>query len=178
MRRLNIILIAGMFLTFLLHGITGALTISGGNSDVNKIAAWICVFFVALHVIVTTILTVKTLHAIHKTKAGYFKNNIMFWIRRISGFTILIPLLMHLFIFNVPPTDIYRLKAFDTGRFISQLLMVLTISLHVLTNIKPFMLAIGAKNYKKIIINTLFVLAILFLLFAVAFCIYYLRWNT
>ena len=176
MRRLNLFLVFGMLVTFLIHGIFGALEIAGANADAQKAVAWICLVFVAAHIVVTTVLTVRTLRARRLSGAGYFKDNLLFWIRRISGFSILIPLVLHLMIFRAGNAEAYRLQAFTVGRMVSQILFIATIALHVLTNIKPLMIALGLKGRRAYALDAMLILSVLLLLFAAAFAIYYVRW--
>ena len=165
-----------MFASFAAHGIIGALQLAGADGSVQKTVARVCAAFVLAHVIVTVYLTAKTLYARRKAGVGYFKNNELFFARRISGFAVIIPLVMHLFIFTSSNAGSYRLQVFTTGRLISQILMVLTIAVHVITNIKPLMISLGTKSYKKLALDFILVIAVLLLLFSLAFLIYYLRW--
>ena len=176
MRRLNLFLVIGIFVTFLGHAIGGALRLTGAENEPASWLARACVFFVCLHMIVTTILTVRTLRARRLSGAGYFKENRIFWIRRISGFAVLIPLVMHLLIFTPGSGDAYRLAVFTTGRLISQILLVLTVALHALSNIRPLLISLGVRDTKSFRTDLLLVLSVLLLLFGAAFFIYYLRW--
>lgn len=176
MRRFNMFLVAGMLLTFLLHAIMGSLQLVGAGSGAMKTVAWVLVGFITAHVIVTTILTVQSLHARRLSGAGYFKDNALFWARRISGFLIIIPLIMHLAIFNASNAEVYRLQEFTTGRMISQILLVAAIALHVLTNVKPALISYGVKGEKRVAADVWVILSVLLLLFTLAFVIYYLRW--
>ncbi len=176
MRRLNLFLVIGMLVTFLTHGIIGALKLAGAGAYEQKIVAWICIGFVCAHVLVTMILTAQTLHARKLSGAGYFKDNILFWVRRISGFAVIIPLVMHLTVFRSGNADAYRLQVFTTGRMISQILLIAAIAFHVLTNIKSVMISFGVKGHKAFALDFFLILSVLLLLFAVAFAIYYLRW--
>ena len=176
MRRLNLFLVMGMLVTFLIHGVFGALQIAGGSADAQKTVAWICLGFVAAHGAVTTILTIRTLRARRLSGAGYFKDNLLFWVRRISGFAVLIPLVMHLFIFRSGNEAAYRLQVFTAGRMISQILLAAALGLHILTNIQPVMIALGLKGRKALALDATLVLSVVLLLFAAAFAVYYLRW--
>ena len=148
MRRLNMLLVFGMLATFLIHAIMGGLRLAGADTDAMKTIAWVSVGFMAAHIVVTTVLTLR----------------------------IIIPLIMHLFIFSASNEGAYRLQAFTLGRMISQILLVATLALHILTNIKPALISLGIKSEKALGADVLLVLAVLLLLFAVAFLIYYLRW--
>ena len=176
MRKLNMILVIGMLVTFLIHGIMGALQLAGAGTDAQKIVGWICAGFICAHAVTSTVLTVQTLQAQKRSGAGYFKDNLLFWTRRISGFTILIPLVMHLLIFRASDAEVYRLQVFTAGRLISQILLIAAIALHALTNIKPALISFGVKGHKAFAVDILFILSVVLLLFAAAFAVYYLRW--
>lgn len=176
MRKLNMALVAAMLVSFLAHAIMGSMRLFGGDSAPVAAVAWVTLALAAAHVVVTTVLTAQTLHARRRSGAGYFRDNKLFWIRRISGFAILIPLVMHLVIFRSANADVYRLQVFTAGRMISQILLVLAIALHVLTNIRPALIGLGVKDTKAFTVDLLLVLSVLLLMFAAAFAVYYVRW--
>ena len=177
MRRLNLFLVVGMLVTFLAHAVMGALQLSGANANTLKPLAWVCVGLTAAHIVVSAVLTVQTLYACKKSGTGYFRNNRMFWAKRITGLTIVIPLVMHLMIFHSAGEDAFRLQVFTAGRMISQILLVVTIALHVLINIKPLLTGFGVKEHRMFAGDIIFVLSIILLLLAAAFAVYYLRWT-
>ena len=179
MRRLNLILVAGMLVSFLVHAIIGSMQLMGAQSNLRAlmIAADFLVAFMAAHVAVSIIFSIRTLKAIKKSGAHYFKDNILFWVRRISGFLIIIPMIMHLMIFHSPKSEVYRLSAFTAGRLISQILLVASIALHILINVKPALMGFGVKGHRKFAGDIIFVLTILLFIFAIAFFIYFLRWT-
>ena len=176
MRKLNIVLVICIIVSLLLHAITGSMQLVGASVVPQKTIARVTVVFVCAHMIVSLILTVQSLIAMKRSGAGYFKDNLLFWARRISGLTIPIPLIMHLAIFMARDVEAYRLKAFTTGRLISQLLLVAAIALHVLCNVKPALISLGIKDRKSYGADIIFILSVLLLFFAVAFAIYYIRW--
>ncbi len=176
MRRLNMFLVIGILLTFLAHSIMGAMVLIGAKADALKPLARVCVALIGAHALISGILTYRTLHARRLSGAGYFKDNLMFWTRRLTGLTILIPLIMHLFIFHASNAEAYRLTAFTTGRMISQILLVATLGVHILTNVRPVMISLGVRTGRGVRADILFVLSVVLLLLAIAFFIYYLRW--
>lgn len=166
-----------MMATFIVHGIMGSMKLMGGNADALKGAAYLCMAFICMHIIVTCILTFETLKARKMSGAGYFKENRLFWARRISGFTILIPLAMHLIIFSGTNSGgAFRLVEFTAGRLASQIILVITIAFHVLTNIEPAMISFGVKSTKAFSHDVMFVISVILLLFCTAFAAYYIRW--
>lgn len=176
MRRINLFLVIGILVTFVLHALMGSFKLLGAEANTMTVMARICITLVGAHVVLTTVLTVQTLLTIHRSGKGYFKKNLMFWARRISGFALLIPLVMHVLIFRGTGDEAYRLVFFHSGRMISQLLMAATLALHVLINIKPLFTGLGAKHPRILSADVCFVLAVILLLASAAFCVYYLRW--
>lgn len=176
MRKLNMFVVIAMLVTFLAHGIMGSFKLFGADANTLKHVARLGVGLVVVHMVIVTILTVKTLYARHKSGAGYFKGNGLFWTRRLSGFAVIIPLVMHLTIFTTTNSDAFRLEVFNTGRLISQILLVVTLLVHVISNIRPLFIGLGIKGFKRYLADILLVLSIILFVFAVAFAVYYIRW--
>ena len=177
MRKLNMFLVVGMLVTFLAHAVMGALQLSGANTNTLKPLAWVCVGLMTAHIVVSAGLTIQTLYACKKSGTGYFRNNLMFWAKRITGLAIVIPLVMHLMIFHSESGDAFRLQVFTSGRMISQILFVAAIALHVLLNIKPLLTGFGVKENRAFSGDIIFVLSVVLLLLAAAFVVYCLRWT-
>ena len=107
----------------------------------------------------------------------YFRENLAFWTRRISGFAMLLFVLIHVIIFLGKNDEVYRLTYFGALELISQLLMVLAIVVHVLTNIRPLMISAGSWNLREYLVDVLFILSVVLLLSAAALVVYFIRWN-
>ena len=90
---------------------------------------------------------------------------------------ILLLLFCHLTAFGYDRDGAYRLHWFTTGRLMTQLLLLAAIGLHLITNLKPLLLAFGQKNLRGYFGDLLVALSVLLLFMAVAFVVYYLRWN-
>lgn len=176
MRRINSFVTVGIIVTFIFHAISGGIRLFGADAGSPLTSAWICIGLVGVHVIITTILTVRTLLTIKKSGKGYFKENLLFWARRISGFALLIPLVMHMLIFSGTGDEAYRLVFFHSGRLISQILMVAALALHILTNIHPMLIGLGVKHHRVLSADILFVISVFLLFCCCSFCVYYLRW--
>ena len=176
MRRINIFVIIGIIITFIFHAVSGSIRLFGADAGSAQLSARLCMFLVLVHVIITTILTVRTLLTIKKSGRGYFRENLLFWARRISGFALLIPLVMHLLVFSGTGDEAYRLVFFHSGRLISQILMAAALALHILTNIHPLLIGLGAKHHGVLSADLLFIISVFLLFCCGAFCVYYLRW--
>ena len=177
MRRFNAILSALILVLFLFHGVIGAFQIIGLSGPVTKVLAWSMLAMIAVHVIIGIKTTADSILVWKKTGAGYFRENALFWTRRLSGLLIMILIAFHLTAFSYQDGDVLRLQWFTAGRLITQLLLVASVAVHVISNVKPVLIAFGVKSLRERAPDILLALTILLLLMAGAFIYYYIRWN-
>jgi hypothetical protein len=170
----------GLVVLFLIHGIAGAFQMMGfipGGSSVLKTLTWIMAAMVLVHMMIGILLTVQTVRITRKSGVSYRKENALFWIRRISGFVLMLLILLHLMVFMQTGTGFFRLGYFGVPQLIGQILMLLALAIHLLSNIKPVAVALGIYGGKGYVRDILLILAIVLAVCAVAFVVYYLRWN-
>ena len=177
MRKLNAILTALIMILFLLHAVFGATELVGAGYNGLKIAARACFVLIVVHTLIGIKLTVDTLCVSRKTGVSYFRENRLFWARRISGLAVMILLCFHMFAFGKTTNGVFQIKPFTTVKLIAQILLVLSIALHVLTNIRPALISFGARGLKQHAGAILIVLSLVLLVFITTFIIYYLRWQ-
>ncbi|MBQ9030995.1 MAG: pilus assembly protein PilX [Parasporobacterium sp.] len=179
MRKINAILGPAMILLLLIHVITGVFQLTSvipGGSMIRKVLAIILTVLVGIHMVIGILLTVQTLTACRKTGVSYFKNNELFWLRRISGFAMLFLIIAHILIFSGESGEAFRLHSFGSLPLILSLLLVLALAIHLITNIRPLFIALGIEN-RVFLKDIMVILSILLLVSAAAFLFYYLRWN-
>ena len=178
MRRLNAILTAAIMVLFLLHGMMGSMVLLGGNNSALKALAYVSVGLVLCHAVIGCKLTWDTVKAIRKSGKGYFRENLVFWVRRLSGVLVLVLVVFHMLSFSSQGSGLnYRLPWFTGIRLAENLLLVAAIGLHVLSNVRPAAIAFGIPGIKKWAGDILLVLTILLIFMAAAFLFYYHRWN-
>lgn len=180
MRKINAVLSMGILALFLVHAIMGGFQLAGivpGGRLIMKVLAWIMVGLIGLHTAIGIKLTCDTLRAQKKAGAAYFRENKLFWLRRVSGAAIMLFIVFHILIFLGSNDGAYRLNLFGGAQLASQIVLVLSIAVHVITNISPLMLALGARGYREFALDIMLVLAVLLTFMGAAFVIYYLRWN-
>ena len=181
MRRLNGIATMCIMILFLVHMIWGGLLLMGlvkGGSPVFKAFSYAMMVFICIHVVIGLKLTVDTIIATNKSGVFYFKDNMLFLIRRISGFALLIFIAVHLIIFSGKSDDgVYRLREFDMLALISQILMVISLIVHLITNIKPLRISLGITDKRNLRTDIAIILSVLLFLSAVTFLIYFIRWQ-
>ena len=177
MRKWNAIISLLALVLLLLHGLLGSFQLIGAGGTAGRVLAWAAVVLLAIHAVFGIKLTVESLKVWKKTGAGYFRENRLFWTRRISGFATLVFLLFHVTAFRTAGEGAVRLVWFTQARLVLHLLLAASLAIHIITNIRPLMLSLGIRGGRKWLGDTLFVLSVLLLFMAAAFVIYYLRWN-
>lgn len=179
MRKINAILGPLMIILLLIHGIWGSFQLLGivpGGSMVRKVLSYIMIAAVAAHIIIGIKLTVDTFIALHRSGASYFKDNLEFWVRRISGLALILFIIYHMIIFMGSSGDIFRLHTFGGLQLAAHILLVIALIIHLIFNIKPLFVALGIAN-REYIKDAAIILTIILALCAAGFIIYYLRWN-
>ena len=182
MRKINTFMTAGIMILFLVHLIWGVLIMMGitqGGSGVFSVCTYIMMVLTGLHILIGCKLTFDTIMAIRKAGVSYPGRNRLFWIRRISGFALVIFLCIHTWIFSGTTVNgVYRLRHYGMTAFAAQILMVLSLAVHLLTNIRPLKIALGIEDTKNIRTDILIVLSVSLLLAAIGFVVYLIRWQT
>jgi len=180
LRRINAILGAGIIILLLIHVVTGIFQLSGimaGGSAVKTVLSFLLLAAVGAHAVIGIKLTFDTVKACRKSGKPYFKNNERFWLARISGFAILILVVFHIMIFKGKTGEAFRLNGFFGIQLAAHIMLVLSLIIHLVSNIKPLFIAFGIAD-RKYIKDILIVLSLVMLAAAAAFVVYYLRWNT
>lgn len=181
MRKFNAILSMVIFALFLFHVIAGTFILVGaadGGSAVMSAVTWVMLAAVCVHAVIGIKLTADTLIALKKSGANYFKENKLFWIRRISGFAVMLFIAAHAVIFvGHSGADGYRLNLFGVPQLIMSVLLVLTVLLHIVTNIRPLMLALGARSGRELITDIALILSFLMLAAGIGFVVYFVSWS-
>lgn len=178
MRKFNSVLTAVIMVLFLIHAVLGSFQMIGVGGTVLKSLSWASAGLAGLHMLIGIKLTADTLRAQKKSGTAYFKENKLFWARRVSGFAVMVLLFFHFTAFGYYSGEAYRLRWFDTGRLVTQILLVIVLAVHIISNVRPMMIALGIKSLKEWTGDILFVISVLLLFAVVGFIVYYLRWNT
>ncbi|MBQ8305409.1 MAG: pilus assembly protein PilX [Blautia sp.] len=177
MRKANAVITALIMLLFVIHGVLGAFQMLGAAGTWHKTIARAAFTLAAVHGVIGVKLTIDTLKAQKKAGVSYPAANRLFWARRISGFALMILLALHMSAFTGKVDGVVRLKAFGGFQLLLQLLLVVTLALHILMNVKPVLISFGIRSLKERAFDILFVLSVLLLFMAAGFVIYYLIWN-
>ena len=181
MRKVNAIVTAAMLALVIVHMVWGILQLLGltaGGSPVFGGLARLLMLLLFVHIVIGVKLTIDTVIIRKKSGVSYWRENRLFWIRRISGFALMIFLCFHIAAFaGVDAAAGERLRYFGIGRLATQILMVVSLMVHLLTNIPPLRLALGIRDKGNVRTDLLLVLAVLLFLAGLAFAVYYVRWQ-
>lgn len=181
MRRWNARISAAILVLLVLHVIAGSFQLWGllpGGKLWLTVLAWTMTALLGVHAVIGCILTAQTLRAVKRSGVQYFRENRLFWTRRLSGFALAVLLVTHLLIFSVKHSgDAVRLRYFGGVQLATQIMLAAAVAVHVLTNIKPLMLGLGMRRFREILGDILLILSVLLLLACAAMIVYYLRWS-
>ncbi|MCR4672696.1 MAG: hypothetical protein K5637_05625 [Lachnospiraceae bacterium] len=181
MRKINGIIAHLSIVLFAVHAVAGAFQLSGifpGGNTVLKILAYILVLLIFVHVAIGAVLTVRILRSMKKSGTSYFRENKLFWVRRISGFALFFIMIVHVYIFSGHGSgSAYRLHDYGVTELVLMLLMAAALAVHVIANVRPMLITLGIESLREYALDILIILALIVVFAAVGFVIYYFRWN-
>lgn len=177
MRKWNNILARVIIVLFLLHALMGSLLLLGISSISFKPLSWLLLAAVAAHGVLGILATVQAVKGGKKSGKWYLRQNAAYWTKRISGVAILILLCFHISAYTTKVGDAFFLKEFTVGRMTAQLLLILSIFIHLAVSVKSMLLAKGVAEFKERTADWLMVLSLMMLFFAVAVIIYFIQWQ-
>lgn len=179
MRRANAWVSLAIVALLLVHAIAGgyqlAGVIPGGNATLTGLA-YVLVALVAVHVVLGTILTVRSLRT-SGSGTRYARENAGFIVRRVSGFLILVFLVAHVLVFSGSTSSgSYRLNLFEGPQLALSIGLVASIAVHLVCNVRPLFLSLGLDQRERRR-DVAIVLGAVLAFAAAMFVVYYLRWN-
>ena len=177
LRKLNAVVTALIMLLFAVHGVLGAFQMLGAGGTGHKRIARIMAALILVHVIIGVKYTMDSLKVQRKTGTAYFKENRLFWARRISGLSVMVFMFFHMSSFTTAVDGQTRLLPFNGFRLALQILLVLSLAVHIISNVKPLLISFGVKRLRERAFDILFVVSVLLLFMAGGFAVYYLRWR-
>lgn len=177
MRRWNNILARVIIVLFLLHALMGSLMLLGMSNISCKPLSWLLLAAVAVHAILGILATVQAVKGGRKSGKWYLRQNAAYWTKRFSGFTILLLLCFHISAYTTTVGGAFFLKEFTVGRMTAQLLLIISIFIHLAVSVKSMLIAKGVTKFKERTIDWMMVLSLLILFFAAAVIIYFIQWQ-
>lgn len=180
MRRINAWTGAAILVLLLIHAIAGSYQMAGiiaGGNQVLTTLSWILVGLICVHVVMGTILTVRSVKASRAAGRMYARENAAFIVRRVSGFCILVFLAAHVVIFmGNSSSGTYRLNLFEGPELVLSICLVVSLAVHVLSNIRPLFIGLGLDERRRRQ-DLVIILGVVLVVCLLAFVLYYYRWN-
>lgn len=177
LRKLNAIISAAMMVLFLIHAIGNVLQMSGLGIPLPKALSWTLVGLSCVHAAIGVVLTVDTVRVQRQAGVAYWRQNVRFWVVRASGLALALLICAHALIFIKPAGEFLRLPVFLKPQLVLSLLLVLALAVHVLANVEPLLVSLGVGPTRERAADLMLALAVMLVLMAVGFILYYLRWS-
>lgn len=177
MRKWNNILAQMIIIIFLLHALMGSFTLLGLSNISFKFLSWFLFAIVIVHGVLGILSTVKAVKSGKSNGKWYLRQNGAYWTKRFSGIAILILLFFHISTYTTMVGNKFYLKEFTCGRMIAQLLLILSIFIHLAVSIRSMLIAKGVVKFKERTVDWMMILSLLMLFFAIAVILYFMQWQ-
>ena len=178
LRQANAVISAVMMVLFLLHGVGNAFELIGVGMPTSKLIARAVLVLAAAHAVIGVALTIATVRAQREAGTSYVGLNSRFWAVRASGVAIALFLVFHMLTFlQTSAGGPYRLRSFQGFELATGIGLVVSLAVHVLANMRPFMVSLGVGAPRARAMDVVLVLSVALLLMAVAFVVYFVRWS-
>lgn len=178
MRKWNNILARVIIALFLLHALMGSLLLLGLSNISFRPLSWLLLAMVIAHGILGIAATIQAVKSGKNSGIWYLRQNAAYWTKRFSGLAILILLCFHISAYTTTIGSAFFLKEFTFGRMAAQLLLILSIFLHLAVSIKSMLIAKGVRKFKERTVDWMMVLSLMMLFFAVAVVYYFIEWQS
>lgn len=177
MRKWNNILAQVIIVLFLLHALMGSLMLLGISNISFKPLSWLLLLAVSVHGVLGILSTIQAVKGGKKSGKWYLRQNAAYWTKRFSGLAILILLCFHISAYTTTVGDAFFLKEFTIGRMTAQLLLIISIFIHLAVSVKSMLIAKGVTKFKERTTDWMMVLSLMILFFATAVVIYFIQWQ-
>ena len=131
----------------------------------------------AVHTVFAVILSIDTWRA-GRSGRWYMRENVVFWLRRLTGLSLLFFLFFHFGAYGSMVGGRYVLRAFTFPLYAAQVGLLLAAVLHVGVSMKGMLVADGVTRFQMWRNISFLVLAAFLLATSIAVTMYYLAWNS
>lgn len=177
MRKFNALLARLMLLLFALHGLMGTFTLLRLTAFHWKPLSYALLAVVLLHGAIGLALSKDALQEGLREGRWYLKENMSFWLIRVSGLVILLSLWFHITAYTITVNGVFFLREFTALRLASQVIFISSIFIHLLCATKPWMMKRGVLKYEERAADYILVYSIFCVLFLLSLISYFIYWN-
>lgn len=175
MKKVNSIISLLLIIMVFVHGVFASLLMLGVMDKPNPIPAFICLGLLLIHIVLSCILTSKTVKEAVSSGDKYEIQNKMFIIRRASGVLMILLVIAHLVFYFGPQVENFATAPFTVAQLVLLILLVISLIVHITTNIRPLMVSLGVSSPKAVrVVLIVFVVAAL-LLMATSSVVFFLK---
>lgn len=174
MRRINHVLTIVLMVLLEVHIVVCSFLMFGWSHLILEQIARIEFVLVMCHALIGILLTFKKNQ--FRSSNHYIEKNKLYWWRRVTGLGILVLSIPHMSMFvKWIDNSIVKMKFLSSIQMVSHVLFLLFIVVHLALNMKPMLISMGIKKYKRVN-EVLLVISVVLSIFAlVASILYYLR---
>ena len=177
-KAINAVVSALMLVLLAVHGLGNSLQLFGVGSVLPAAIGWALAVLAVAHMAIGCALTVSTLREQARAGTAYWRLNRRFWAVRLSGLAIAVFVVCHVLIFaQLDPTAPVRLSYFGPLQLAVSLLLAISLAVHVLANLQPLMISLGIPSPRGRAADLGVVFALMLLIAALAFVVYFVRWS-
>ena len=177
MRKWNHILARIILFLFLIHALMGSLMLLEVSTVSIAPLSWILLTAVGIHGVLGIFSTIAAVKSGKESGRWYWKENAVFWIKRVSGLAVFLLIIFHITAFTTSVNGRYFLKEFTVFRMAAQILLLLAIFIHLAVSIKSMLIAGGTIDFKEKTVDWMLVLSVLILFFTAAVLVYFIHWQ-
>ncbi|MDL2246295.1 hypothetical protein LJB96_01620 [Methanobrevibacter sp. OttesenSCG-928-K11] len=175
LRKFNTVISIILVFLVLFHGLIGSIILFQISYIDIKWISWLSFYLLLIHTVLGIIFTTQSIK-LDKSK-WYLKQNLGFWIRRISGLLMLILVFFHYSAFGGVVNGQYMLFEFNTLSLTIQILLIISLFVHIVSNIRPMFDSLGIIRNKSENKNIILILSIFIIIFTIASIFYFISWQ-
>lgn len=177
MRKVNHILACLILILVFVHAFMAVLIVLGLSTVNFYQLPKILLYLVAAHGVLGLISTIPALRSGIRSGKWYMAQNKEFWIKRASGLAIALLLTVHASAYITSVNGAFFLREFTAVRWLSQLLFLLSIFIHIGVSVKSTLIAQGTLKLKDRTFDGMLVLSVLAFILAAGVTAYYIQWQ-
>lgn len=175
-RKINIAISIILIFLVLFHGLVGSAILFQILYIDTKWISWLAFYLLIIHTILGIIFTTQSIKTNTNQGKWYLKQNRVFWIRRISGILMLVLVFLHYSSFGGVVNGQYMLFEFNIPSLIIQILLIISLFVHIFSNINPMLDSLGIIR-NKLNPSIFIILWIFLLIFTIASIFYFISWQ-
>ena len=176
MKKFNSVISLLLIIAVLAHGVLASLLMMGWVGNTMPIPAFISLGLLLIHIVLSCILSTKTIKDAVKSGDKYEIQNKMFIIRRVSGVLMMVFVIAHLVFYFGPQVENFKDTAMSVPQLVLLILLLISLIVHIVTNIRPLMVSLGVTSPTGVRVVLGLLIACALIAMAMAGVAFFLKW--